>query len=150
MSHSFARLHVHLVFATKQRVPMLDDTIRAALHGYMAGILRNLDSEPVLINSVEDHVHILFELGRTIALSKAVEEVKRSSSRWIKTQGTQFATFSWQTGYAAFAVSQRDVTGVRNYIAKQREHHSIQKFQTEYRSLLDDNGIAFDEHDVWD
>jgi putative transposase len=72
---------------------------------------------PVLINSAADHVHILIDLGRTFAVSAAVEEVKKSSSKWIKTQGGEFAAFAWQAGYAAFAVSQSNVAAVRQYIA---------------------------------
>ena len=75
------------------------------------------------IISVEDHVHILFELGRTVAVSDAVEEVEKTSSKWLKTQGTEYATFTWQAGYGAFAVSESNVAAVAKYIANQREHH---------------------------
>jgi REP element-mobilizing transposase RayT len=84
---SLARLHVHLVFSTKNREPVITDSVRGSLHAYMATVLKNLGCHPVLINSVEDHIHLLFELARTIAISHAVEDVKKSSSRWIKEQG---------------------------------------------------------------
>ena len=116
----------------------------------MATVLQNFASPPVLINSVDDHVHILFELARTVAVSQAVEEVKTTSSKWIKTQGTEFAGFAWQAGYGAFSVSESIVPTVRQYIANQREHHRTKSFQEEYRTFLEKHGVAFDERYVWD
>ena len=116
----------------------------------MAVVLQNFGCPATLINSVEDHVHILFELGRTVAVSAAVEEVKKSSSKWIKTQGVEFADFAWQAGYGAFAVSESNVAAVRDYVANQREHHRKKSFQEEYRAFLERHGVAFDERYVWD
>lgn len=104
----------------------------------------------MLINSVEDHVHILFELGRTVAVSDAVEECKKTSSKWIKTQGAAYAQFAWQAGYGAFAVSESNVDAVRNYIANQPEHHRKQSFQDEYRAFLARHRVAFEEKYLWD
>lgn len=150
MPQSLARLHIHLIFSTKNRAPVLLDEIRPALHRYMAVVLQNLGCPPTLINSVEDHVHILFDLGRTVAVSEAVEAVKKSSSKWIKTQGAELAGFSWQAGYGAFAVSESNVSAVREYIANQREHHREKSFQEEYRTFLERHGVAFDERYLWD
>ena len=104
----------------------------------------------MLINSVEDHVHVLFELARTVAVSAAVEEVKKASSKWIKTQGAEFAGFAWQAGYGAFAVSESNVPAVREYIAGQQQHHRKKSFQEEYRAFLERHRVAFDERYVWD
>jgi len=150
MPQSLARLHVHLVFSTKHRQPLLHDAVRDSLHRYMATVLQNFGCPPVLINSVSDHVHILFELARTVAVSEAVEEVKKTSSKWIKTQGTEFALFAWQAGYGAFAVSESNVAAVRNYIAGQQEHHRKKSFQEEYRTFLERHRISYDEKYVWD
>ena len=150
MPQSLARLHVHLIFSTKNREPVLRDAVRDSFHAYMATVLQNLDCPPVLINSVEDHVHTLFELARTVSVSEAVEQVKKSSSKWIKTQGNEFAGFAWQAGYGAFAVSESNVPTVRDYIANQKEHHRRKSFQQEYRAFLDRHRVAFDERYVWD
>lgn len=150
MPQSLARLHIHLVFSTKGREPLLSDTIRDSLHAYMAVVLQNLGCPTVLINSVEDHVHLLFDLGRTVSISRAVEDVKKTSSKWLKTHGQTFANFSWQAGYGAFAVSESNVPVVREYIADQREHHRKRSFQEEYRQFLERHRIAFDERYVWD
>ena len=83
-------------------------------------------------------------------MSAAVEEIKTTSSKWMKTQGKEFATFSWQTGYGAFSVSASDVADVREYIANQREHHRHRSFQEEYRIFMTRHGLEFDEKYGWD
>jgi REP element-mobilizing transposase RayT len=150
MAQSLARLYIHLVFSTKQRTPLLHDAIREPLHRYMAAVLQNFGCPPVLINSMTDHAHILFELGRTVAVSQAAEEVKKSSSRWIKTQGVIYSFFAWQGGYGAFSVSTANVTMVRDYIANQQAHHQFMSFQEEYRAMLAYHHVAFDERYVWE
>ncbi len=150
MPQSFAVLHIHLIFSTKHRESLLNDSIRGPLHCYMAVVLKNLDCPATLINSVEDHVHILFNLARTIPLSKAVEEVKKSSSKWLKQQDDTLKHFSWQAGYGAFAVSESNMTAVRMYISNQREHHATKSFQDELRAILTRHDITFDERYVWD
>jgi REP element-mobilizing transposase RayT len=150
MPQSLARLHVHLVFSTKNREPLLRDSAREALHRYMAVVLQDMGCAPTLINSVEDHAHLLFELARTVAVSDVVERVKKSSSRWIKTQGREFDRFAWQSGYGAFSVSESNVMSVREYVARQREHHHKISFQDEYREFLQRHGVSFDERYVWD
>ena len=129
---------------------MLSDQVRGSLHAYMATVLQNFDFPPILINSVEDHAHLLLEIARTVSVSSVVEEVKKTSSKWIKTQGPEFAHFAWQTGYGAFSVSESNVDVVRDYIANQREHHGRLSFQQEYRALMKRHGIVFDEHHGWD
>ena len=150
MPQSLARLHVHIIFSTKHRERLITDPVRDSLHAYMATVLQILGCAPVLINSVEDHVHILFELARTVSVSQAVEDIKKSSSKWIKTQGAEFAGFAWQAGYGAFAVSESNVPSVHDYIARQQEHHRRKSFQEEYRVFLERHGVAFDERYVWD
>ena len=150
MAQSLARLPIHLVFSTKHRARILDDSVRQPLHAYLGTVLRNLHCPPIEMNSVEDHIHILFELSRTVTISEVVEEVKKSSSRWIKTQGIEFHPFAWQAGYGAFAVSESNVGAVRDYIIHQPEHHRVKSFQEEYRTFLERPRISCDEKYVWD
>lgn len=150
MPQSLARNHVHLVFSTKDRHPFLTDSIRAELHSYMATVLANIDCPATLINSVADHVHILFNLHRTVPLAKAVEEVKKSSSKWLKTKSPILAKFAWQAGYGAFSVSESNLAAVANYIATQEEHHRKMSFQDEYREFMKKHKVEWDERYVWD
>ena len=150
MPQSLANLYVHLIFSTKERLPFLSLEVRPNLHAYLATVLANLNSPAVLINSVEDHVHILFNMGRTVTLAQVVEEVKKSSSKWIKTQGPNLATFAWQAGYGGFSVSESNVPKVANYIRNQEEHHRVKTFQEEYREFLEKHQVQYDEQYVWD
>jgi len=150
MSQSLSKIHIHLIFSTKNREAIIGDAVRDSLHAYLAAMLQNMNCPAVWINSVTDHVHILFELGRTMAVSKVVEEVKTSSSKWIKTQGKEFAGFGWQAGYGAFAVSESNKLVVEQYIRGQKEHHKKKTFQEEFRAFLEKHGVAYDERYVWD
>ena len=141
MSQSLANLYVHLIFSTKERVPFLSPEVRPELHAYMATVLANLNSPAVIINSVADHVHLLFKMGRTVTLAQVVEDVKKSSSKWIKTQGEGFAGFAWQAGYGAFSVSESNVS---NHIRGQEEHHWVKTFQEEYRVFLKRHRMEWD------
>ena len=150
MGQSLAKNLLHLVFSTKQRAPVLTDAIRPELHRYQSGILGDLDCPALAINSVADHVHILFSLSKNRALADVIMEVKRGSSKWLKTKGAAFAEFHWQNGYGAFSVSQSLVADVLDYIAKQAEHHRRMTFQEELRKLLQRHEQDFDERYVWD
>lgn len=150
MPQSLANIYIHLVFSTKERFPFLSKEVRPGLHAYMATVLANLNSPAVLINSVEDHVHILFNMGRTVSLAQVVEDVKKSSSKWIKTQDPKYEKFAWQAGYGGFSVSESNVPKVANYIRSQEEHHRLKTFQNEYRAFLEKHKMPYDERYVWD
>src|SRR5947199_4963373 len=150
MSQSLAKLLVHLVYSTKHRQPWLAPEHRPALFAYQAGIFREWESPALVIGGVEDHVHALFVLSKNLALKKIVEEVKKGSSKWMKSDGPRIAEFCWQAGYAAFSVSQSNVEAVSHYISTQEEHHRKMTFQDELRELLRRHGIEWDERYVWD
>ncbi|MDQ7780573.1 MAG: transposase, partial [Planctomycetota bacterium] len=151
MPQSLARIHVHIVFSTKNRGRLLSDRkARNETHAYMASILQSYDSPPVLIGGADDHAHILCALSKNHALAKVIGETKRCSSKWIKTRGREYSLFQWQNGYGAFSVSESMVARVRDYIANQEGHHLKMSFQDEFRGLLRRDGIEFDERYVWD
>ena len=97
-----------------------------------------------------DHVHSLFALARTSALSEIVKEIKRGSSLWIKTKSKGLSDFAWQNGYGAFSIGSSQIEAVRRYIKNQEEHHRTASFQDEFRTLLRRYRIEFDERYVWD
>ena len=99
---------------------------------------------------MSDRVHALFRLSKNLALAKIVEEVKTSSSKWVKAQGRGLANFHWQSGYGVFSVSAAEVEEVVEYITQQETHHRVVSFQEEFRKLLDAPGIACDERHAWD
>jgi putative transposase len=150
MPQSHAVVLVHLVFSTKNRHPWIRPEIEPELHPYLATVFRSLDSPTLTINGTFDHVHILFRLGRKIALANVVEEIKTSSSKWIKTKGAEYAKFYWQNGYGAFSIGQSGVEALKKYIARQKEHHRKKTFQDEFRTFLAKYEVDYDERYVWD
>jgi len=150
MPQSLARNLIHLVFSTKNREPVLAEAVRVPLCAYASAVLRELDSHVIAMNAWHDHVHILFTLSKNHSLSQVVMEVKRATSKWIKTQGTGFAKFHWQSGYGAFSIGQSGVEEMKTYIANQAEHHRVKSFEEEFRSFLKRYEIEFDERYVWD
>jgi REP element-mobilizing transposase RayT len=151
MPQSLARVVLHVVFSTKNRIPFLKDAdLRSRSHAYLAGVLQNVHCEPILVNGAEDHVHILCNLSRTTTIADLVEEAKKNSSKWIKEQGPSCRDFFWQAGYGAFSVSQSNIEKVRDYVGNQAEHHRKVSFQDEFRMLCSKHGIEIDERYVWD
>ena len=148
MPQSPANILIHVIWSTKERRPLIADDMRAGLHGYMAGILKIIESPVLIINSVSDHVHILCQLSKNLAACKLVEEVKKSSSKWMKEQGV--GDFAWQNGYGVFSVSQSNVDTVREYIAGQAEHHKKRDFKDEFREFCKRYNVPIDERYVWD
>jgi REP element-mobilizing transposase RayT len=150
MPQSLSYLLTHIVFSTKDRTPVLDVTVRPALHAYLATVARNVDCECFRVGGVADHVHLAVRLSRTITMAKLIEELKTSSSKWLKTQSPALAAFAWQRGYGAFSVGPSDLNALLHYIDTQEEHHRTRTFQDEYRAFLNKYGIEYDERYVWD
>ncbi len=150
MPQSLANVLIHLTFSTKGRRPFLTKDIRQELNAYLATILKARSSPALTIESVDDHVHILFSLSRTRTISEIVEEIKKSSSKWIKRKAEPLRQFQWQNGYGAFSLGQSLVRATKQYIQKQQEHHRKVSYQEEFRAFLEKNGIEYDERYVWD
>jgi REP element-mobilizing transposase RayT len=148
MPQSFAALHLHIVFSTKHRDPLIVPEIAPRLYEYLGGTTRGTGPALVAVGGMPDHVHLLVSLGRETAVADFVRTVKAGSSRWV--HDTMSSSFAWQAGYAAFAVSQDRVPGVRGYIGNQAEHHRGRTFQEEYRDFLRAHDIAWDERYCWD
>jgi putative transposase len=150
MPQSLVKVYTHLVFSTKDRRPDLTDFHRSKLHEYFGGILNGLDSPPIEINSVTDHVHLLFLLPRTHSIATVVGELKEHSNKWLKQTFDGFSRFYWQRGYSMFSVSLSQTEKVRAYVRNQQARHRKQSFQDELRQLLTKHSVEYDERYVWD
>jgi putative transposase len=145
MSHT--NLIYHIVFATKERSPLITAELKPRLHQYLGGIVHGLEGVPIEINGTADHVHILARLRPTISVSEFMSKLKSNSSGWAKRQTK--GRFAWQARFAAFTVSESQVERVRRYIRNQEEHHRRQSFDDELKSILKANRIDFDERNLW-
>lgn len=151
MSQSLVQIYLHLVFSTKHRVPFLRDTqLQEQTWAYLAGTCRNLDSPALIVGGVEDHVHVMCRLSRTAAVADVIRELKRESSKWLKTLAPALLDFHWQSGYGAFSVSPSHVDALKKYIANQSEHHRRETFQDEFRRLCRKYDVPLDERYCWD
>jgi len=147
MAHTYTNLIFHIVFSTGGHVKLLTKERRAELFAYMAALVKEKGGKPLMINGVEDHVHMLIELPSTIALSDLMRFVKANSSRWFKQRFNM--KFAWQTGFGAFTVSRSGVKAVSQYIRDQEQHHQSRDFRSEFITLLQKNEIEFDEEYLW-
>jgi putative transposase len=145
MSQSFVQIYVHIVFHTKNNKNLILKEIEEELYAYIGGILKNLKSIPIQIGGTTDHLHLLCTLHKTVTLADLMEEVKKSSSKWIKSKGSDYQNFYWQDGYGGFSVSSSGVEVVKKYIISQKEHHKKLSVIDEYRNLLEEYGIPYEE-----
>lgn len=134
MSSTHLSLHYHIVFGTKGRAPFIAGAWRDRLHAYLGGVMRELDAIPEAVGGVADHVHLLIGLNSTHRLADVMRHLKRASSEWIHLT-IPLPGFAWQEGYGAFTVSASNREEVREYIARQEEHHRRRSFREEYLVL---------------
>ena len=149
MAQSLSKLYVHIVFHIKNNDVLIRAEDEKELYAYIGGIIKANEACPIKINGTENHLHILTTMSKNISLSKFVEEIKRNSSRWIKSKGDYYNFFAWQGGYAGHSVSQSKVQIVEKYIENQKGHHKKETFQEEYVKFLREYNVDFDEKYLW-
>ncbi|MEX0716805.1 MAG: IS200/IS605 family transposase [Planctomycetaceae bacterium] len=151
MAQSLVQIYIHVVYSTKERRPFLTEkSLRERLHAYLTGACNNLKCPAIIVGGVEDHVHLLCRLGKTVDVADLLRELKRESSKWVKEQVRELSEFHWQAGYGAFSVSPSHVPALTKYIVEQERHHQRESFQDEFRRLCRKYGVAIDERYVWD
>jgi len=149
MSQSLSKLYVHIIFHVKNEKVVIHPKDEKELYAYIGGVIKQNDSHPIQINGIANHVHVLSTLSKNISLANLVEEIKKNSSRWIKTKDNYYEKFAWQGGYAGYSVSQSKVAVVSNYILRQKEHHQNISFKEEYLKFLIEYGVIFDDKYLW-
>ncbi|ASB49525.1 transposase [Alkalitalea saponilacus] len=149
MAQSLSKIYVHIIFHIKYTSVEIRSADRKKLYAYIGSVINSNESIPIIINGTADHIHILCVMSKNIALAKLVEEIKRHSSRWIKTLDEYYESFAWQGGYGGFSVSQSVYDKTKQYIENQEMHHKKTTFQDEYRIFLNEYGIEYDERYIW-
>src|SRR5258707_4597131 len=139
---SYTNLLYHIVYATKERAPLITKILQPRLHEYLGGTVRGLGGIALEVNGVTEHVHILTKLRPTISVSEFLSKLKSGSSSWAKRQTA--GRFGWQARFAAFTVSESQVERVRRYIRNQEEHHRTNSFEDEVEALLQAHRIDLD------
>ncbi len=145
MATTFSNLLYHIVFSTKNRIPLIHAELREPLYEYMGGILRGEGGILLEIGGIPDHVHLLAKIKPDIAIAMMIKNVKGKSSKWVNAEKNLDHHFEWQEGYGAFSVSASHVDKVRQYIRNQEKHHRRVPFRDELIALLNRHGISYDE-----
>ena len=150
MPQSLSKVYLHITFSTKNRERRIDPSIEQRLFEYLGGICKGLECYPVQIGGYQNHVHILCTLSRKISQAVLLEELKKNSSKWIKSIDHKYQNFYWQRGYGVFSVNPAEIDVVIAYISNQETHHKTKTFEEEYKAFLKKYNVDFDERYVWD
>jgi len=141
---------MHCVFSTKERRPMITPALMMRLIPYIGGIARENKMKLIHGGGVDDHIHLLLSIAKTMAISKAMQLIKGGSSKWIHDTFPEHRLFEWQEGYGAFSISISEKTRTMRYIDNQAAHHRKIDFKTEFISFLDIHEIEYDLQYVFD
>jgi len=131
MPHSLNKIWIHAIWATKERKPLIHKSLEQQVYQYIAEQLREQGCPVRIINGMPDHIHCLFLLNPQKSIAEVIKQIKGSSSHFINQNDLISDKFAWQTGYAAYSISESGVEKVFEYIKKQKSHHQKKTFQQE-------------------
>jgi len=149
MANTFTQIHIHAVFAVQNRFSLINKSWQERLYKYIISIIQKHGHKVLSIGGMPGHIHILFGFRPTQALSVLIQEVKRDSSEWINKEKLAMGRFSWQEGYGAFSYSKSHIAQVANYIETQEAHHKKKSFLEEYKKILKDFDLEYDERYIF-
>lgn len=142
---SYNQIIYQIVFCTKYRKPTISQKNCEELYRYIWGILKNNHCNLYRINGIEDHIHIICSLHPSVALANLVKDIKVSSSLWMK-QSNKFPDFNgWAEGYGAFTYTIKEKDRLIEYVKNQKEHHKKTNYIDEYKKMLKEHDIEYDE-----
>ncbi len=142
---TYTQILFQIVFSTKNRERTFKVEKRVELYKFIWGILKNKNCHLYQIGGIEDHIHIVTHVHPSIALSAIIKDIKVASSEYIKKENL-FPNFNgWQDGYAAFTYSLKEKDRLIEYVKNQEKHHETLSFYEEYKQLLVEQQIEFDE-----
>ena len=136
MPHSYNKIWIHAIWATKERIPIIHSNIEYKIHQFISEQLRAQGCLVRIINGMPDHIHCLFLLSPQKSIAEVIKQIKGSSSHYINQNDLTSKKFAWQTGYAAYSVSESVVEKVFQYIKTQKVHHQKKSFLQEYEAFL--------------
>ncbi|MCU0328957.1 MAG: IS200/IS605 family transposase [Chitinophagales bacterium] len=136
MPHSFNKIWIHAIWATKERQAFIHNNVENKIFQFISAQLRGLGCPVRIINGMPDHIHCLFLLNPQKSIAEVIKQIKGSSSHFINQNKLISEKFAWQTGYAAFSISESVVEKVFEYIKNQKSHHQKKTFQQEFDEFL--------------
>lgn len=145
MANTYTQIHYQFVFATRYRNAFIHYSWKEELHKFITGTVQRYEHKMLQINSMPDQIHLLIGMRPHQSVSELIKSVKSESTKWINEKKFCPGKFAWQEGFAAFSYSYEHITNVAGYIARQEEHHRKILFRDEYRQMLKESAIEFDE-----
>jgi REP element-mobilizing transposase RayT len=145
MANTYSQLYIHIVFAVRNRMPLIADSWKVELYKYIAAIIERRNQKLYIINGVQDHIHILVSISPDCSISNLVRDIKANSTQWINENQKSTSKFQWQLGFGAFSCSQSYLKKAIRYIEFQEHHHARISFEKEYLKLLKLHQVEFDE-----
>lgn len=142
MSHSFTKLWIHAIWATKNRKELIDCSIEKKLYDFISQEVTELGCSVRIINGMPNHVHVLFLQNPQKTITDIVKQIKGSSSHFMNRGEFILEKFAWQTGFGAFSVSESQLNVVYNYIKNQKEHHLAKNAQDEFDGFVKLHGLG--------
>ena len=149
MSKLLSKLYVHAIFHVKTTSSMIRPEDEKRLYSYINGLIILNESSPIIVNGIENHVHVLYLMSKNISTAVLMEEILLYSSKWIKSLGAFYSDFAWQSEYSCYSVSKSRVNDVYKFIDGQKELHKTLTFEEEYRQFLNENEVNFQEEYLW-
>lgn len=145
MSHSFIKIWIHAIWSTKERRRMIKPEIEPLIYEQMAQQFMESGCPVKIINGMPDHAHSLFLLNPQRCITDIIKQVKGGTSHWINAGNMIPEKFAWQTGFAAYSVSESQLGKVYPYILHQKEHHKKKSFTEEYDEFIKLHGFINEE-----
>ncbi len=145
MAGTYSQIYIHVVFAVKERENLLQKPWQIEVFKYMNGIIKGKNQKPIIVNGVEDHVHLFFGLQPSMSISEMVRDIKSNTTKFINDNKFVKGKFLWQEGYGAFSYSHSHIDNVYQYILNQEIHHQKKTFKEEYIEFLQKYEIEHDE-----
>jgi len=149
MANTYTQIHYHFIFAPKYRDACISPSWKEELHKFITGTIQRHGHKMLQVNSMPDHIHLLIGMRPHQSVSELIRSVKSESTKWINGMGYCSGTFAWQEGYGAFTYNKAKVSVVAGYIAKQEEHHRKMPFRDEFRQILDEEGVYYNEQYIF-
>ena len=119
------RLYYHLVWATKERQPLIVPDKEVKLYNYIIGKADHLSCIVHAVGGIEDHIHLLVSIPPTLSIANFVKNIKGSSSHYLNHYSSaNINKFAWQNGYGVFSLGSKQLDKAIAYVNNQKQHHS--------------------------
>ena len=116
------RLYYHLVWGTKNRLPLIQAHYEDDLYNYIIGKSNHCGCIVHRVNGMPDHLHLIVSILPKISVSEYVQKIKGSTSHYLTEK--YFFPFQWQKGYGVFSISQKNLDQAIEYVKNQKIHHA--------------------------